>query len=35
MTVVSAETLEELKKTWIRRITCTSRSLNKALQHYK
>ena len=28
MTVVSVETLEELKKTWSRRITCIFYSLN-------
>ena len=28
MTVVSVETLEELKLTWLRRITCTFYSLN-------
>ena len=28
MTVVSVETLEELKKTWLRRITCIFYSLN-------
>ena len=28
MTIVSVETLEELKQTWLRRITCIFHSLN-------